>query len=39
VHPHIVVATPESFSEKVISNEQLKKNSFDNINYLGNIWE
>ena len=29
VHPHIVVATPESFSEKVISNEQLKKNSFD----------
>ncbi len=28
-HAHILIATPESFSEKVISNEQLKKNSFD----------
>lgn len=28
-HPYIVIATPESISEKVISNEQLKKNSFD----------
>lgn len=28
-HPYIVVTTPESITEKVISNEQLKKNSFD----------
>ncbi|MDP2175589.1 MAG: transcription-repair coupling factor [Bacteroidota bacterium] len=29
IHPYIVVATPESISEKVISNEQLKSNSFE----------
>ncbi|MES2617868.1 MAG: transcription-repair coupling factor [Bacteroidota bacterium] len=28
-HPYIVIATPESISEKVISNERLEQNSFD----------
>jgi transcription-repair coupling factor (superfamily II helicase) len=29
LHPYIVVATPESISEKVISNERLQTNSFE----------
>lgn len=29
LHPYIVVSTPEGISEKVISNEQLKKNTFE----------
>lgn len=29
LHPYIIVSTPEGISEKVISNERLKKNTFD----------
>ena len=29
LHPYIVVATPESIAEKVISNERLERNSFE----------
>jgi transcription-repair coupling factor (superfamily II helicase) len=29
LHPYIVIATPEGISEKIISTEQLKKNTFE----------